>query len=109
MFTKNFLKVVLRQHSINIKFTEISLQPCFVKCYYASKLEAAKHNLQKTWKVINTIILRKKAETGIPYVIQNNQTVNDPKEMADIFNNFFANIGQDLAKKIPKVDANLII
>jgi len=76
------------------------------KCYYASKLEAAKHNLQKTWKVINTIILRKKAETGIPSVIQNNQTVNDPKEMADIFNNFFANIGQDLAKKIPKVDAN---
>ena len=42
-------------------------------CYYASKLEAAKHNLQKTWKVINTIILRKKAETGIPSVIQNMQ------------------------------------
>ena len=31
LFTKNFLKVILRQHSINIKFTEISLQPCFVK------------------------------------------------------------------------------
>ena len=57
-------------------------------------------NLNKTWKTIRLIINKHKYVTKASTFVINNKQVTDPKEIADNFNNFFVNIGRNLANKI---------
>jgi len=40
---------------------------------------------------------------------ENEETISDPVEVANIFNNFFVNIGQNMANLIKPVDKNTVI
>jgi len=58
--------------------------------------------MKKTWKGINDIIRSNNKSTFINQMNHNNQTMNDAHDMANAFNNFFANVGPTTDKEIPK-------
>lgn len=72
------------------------------KIYYLQKLDNVRGNLAKTWKILNSIISRTKRKETVDEIIHNNKIIQDPKSIADKFNEFFANVGPNLAAKIPK-------
>ena len=47
--------------------------------------------------------LKSKNDTDPPkYILKNNCKIDDPSAMAEVFNDFFVNIGPNLANTIPK-------
>ena len=54
------------------------------------------------WNFIKDIIGSKGPDLYPQYFRINNQTINDPKVIANNFNDFFINIGPQLADKIPE-------
>ena len=60
-----------------------------------------KVNLKQTWKLIGTLVKRKtKGQTFPTRITHNNRTFTQEKDIAELFNNFFVNIGPTLAKEI---------
>lgn len=58
-------------------------------------------NLKKTWSIMKDIINKKKVKNKPNYFMSNSKKITDSTEIATGFNNFFANIGESLADKIP--------
>ena len=52
-------------------------------------------NLQKTWVTINETLNRKKGKRDFPieFKLTNGNTISEPKEIANAFNDFFVSIG----------------
>ena len=76
------------------------------KKFYAEKLEHHKHNSKQTWKVLNDILGRRN-KSKLPNSFYINDVLNsDPKIIANNFNNFFANLGLNLAQNIPPTNLN---
>jgi hypothetical protein len=71
------------------------------KSYYANKLAEVKDNLSKTWKVMNEMCGRNSLQKQITKIRVNDETIDDPKQIANKFNEYFTNIGPNLAKSIP--------
>lgn len=63
-------------------------------------------NCQHIWKSINYALYNKceHKTNEIKQLTINNDKITKPEEICEHFNNFFVNIGQDLANKIPKSD-----
>ena len=60
-----------------------------------------KDNLKKTWELIGTLAKRKtKGQTLPTRIVHNSRTFTQGKDIAELFNNFFINIGPTLAKEI---------
>ena len=59
-----------------------------------------KHNIKRTWSIINESLHRKKKISRIFYY--NGKTLEDPSEIANAFNEYFISIGPSLANKIDK-------
>ena len=58
-------------------------------------------NIKKTWDTIRELLGRKKHKIDIPDFFRlNGQTLIGSKNIAQSFNNFFANIGPELARSI---------
>ena len=60
-----------------------------------------------TWQTINRILNRNNKKEGLPDTFrENNSNVNysDPIEIANKFNEYFVNVGPNLAKGIQKND-----
>ena len=63
-----------------------------------------KNDIKNTWKLIKSGIQENNQKhDSIHELSINGQTVSDKSIMANKFNEYFANIGNDLAKKIPKL------
>jgi hypothetical protein len=71
------------------------------KNYYTNKLLEVKDNVAKTWKVMNEMIGRGPARNTITQIKSNDSIIDEPEEIANKFNEFFVNVGPDLAKEIP--------
>ena len=67
--------------------------------YYKSLIQQHNNNCIGLWKTLGSIICNKKRVTHINKLKINNQIINDPIQIANTMNNFFTNIGPDLAKK----------
>ena len=60
---------------------------------------------KQTWGLLNKVMQREQNHVGIKELIcGNGQTTTDPKEKANIMNTFFANVGEETAKKIPQAE-----
>ena len=69
--------------------------------YYAAKFKKREGNIRDTWKGINEVLNRKGKASDYPtHLISNGKIIKDDKEIAECFNNFFTNIGPELAKEI---------
>jgi len=80
------------------------------KTYYNDLLNDEQTDIKKTWKILNTIIQRcKDSHSDHAKFKINREEVTDKKRIADGFNNFFVNIGPELANNIEPVDENATI
>ena len=77
------------------------------KCYFAMKLESAKSDLKHTWRILNDLIRKPKSKTIYPESFHSNDAETaDPQIISNNFNEYFANIGANLAKVIPNTSVN---
>ena len=58
---------------------------------------------KKTWTLIKQLINKNKKKTLNSKFIHNGKTIMGGTEIVNMFNNFFINIGRNLAKTIPNV------
>jgi hypothetical protein len=66
-----------------------------------------KSNMKNIWKGIKQIINSKpRGSSSSPSkILEGENVLTDSKSIANAFNNFFANIGNNLATSIPSVEA----
>ena len=69
--------------------------------YYENCFKDNKNNLKKTWDTINKILGRTSINTPIDKIKNNDLLITNKFDMAEEFNDFFANIGNNLASTIP--------
>ena len=69
--------------------------------HYYNLLLVNKNNLKKTWGIMKNVINKKKQSLKPDYFLHNSNKITDKKEIATRFNDFFINIGNSLASKIP--------
>ena len=70
------------------------------KKYYADRLQRVNDNASKTWKVLNDMTGRNQARKSINQIEINDTLTEDKKLIADKFNEYFVNIGPELARNI---------
>ena len=73
------------------------------RLYYSNSLGNI-NNSKKLWNGTKEIIVHfgPKINQKIVNIIQNETELTDPKQVANAFNDYFANIGFNLARLIPK-------
>ena len=75
--------------------------------YFYDMFQAQKTDLKKSWGILNEALNRNKEKVDLPSeFIYKNKTITDAIETANSFNEYFANIGPNLSKKIdPSVNS----
>ena len=73
------------------------------KLYYNKYFADNQNNIKNIWKGIKQIIyLKPRNINHLPMkIIKNNKTITDSKSIAKLFNEYFTNIGKELAESIP--------
>ena len=71
------------------------------KEHYDSLFDKYKSNLRMSWTIVKDIINKKKTECISDKFLLNGTMTSDKTRIASGFNNFFANVGQTLASRIP--------
>ena len=71
--------------------------------YYQRYFDQNKKNSKTIWQGIHEIISSRKNKNGgnVSAIISDDNTITNPVEIAQNFNNFFTSIGTNLQKKIP--------
>jgi len=70
--------------------------------HYHHLIQENKMKTSKMWCVLKEVINKKKSRLKPTSFIINNTNTSDKKTIAEGFNNFFVNIGNNLARDIPK-------
>ena len=69
---------------------------------YSNQLNKNKHDPRKTWQCINGILNKSNHNPSYPESFNlNNTLITDTKDIAENFNDYFIDIGKNLADKIP--------
>ena len=74
----------------------IKIMRCNKKEYYSKLLEENKSNIQGTWKALNNIIKKVLGKQISFFVNNQNVTINNRKEVADEFNDYFVKVVKDV-------------
>ena len=69
--------------------------------YYKNAFDYHKGNSRKTWQTINELTARKSKSSIVKELKIGEVTIDDPSEMSNTFNDYFAKIGPKLANDIP--------
>ena len=73
------------------------------KQYFHKKFQEFSRDGKKTWQLVNTVLGRTFEKCSMPNkLVSNGKVLSGDLEIAEGFNNFFADIGPSLAKKIPR-------
>ena len=80
------------------------------KNYYSKRLDQAGNDIKSTWNTINELLGRVKSKSRLPvsFLNNNNEEVCDSKLIANDFNDYFVNIGPNLAKNLIKAVMDFI-
>ena len=71
----------------------------FYKNYFENNLK----NSKKVWNAVNEIIHKgKKQQSTEIFLNEDGKIITDQNKVANIFNNFYANVAENLVKKLPK-------
>jgi len=71
--------------------------------YYVSKFDLLRGDAKATWNLLGSLSNRRSKGHRVTQLSYRGQTVSDPQSIANSFNDFFSNIGQDLDREIPDV------
>ena len=74
------------------------------KNYFTRQFNLHKDDIKSTWRVINNVLKTKNKSTPVTKIIVNETVTVDPLAIAEEFNNYFVNIGPNLAQNIPESD-----
>ena len=78
------------------------------KQYYVNKLAEHKGNMKYTWSILNELIGRgKKKSTLCDYIVKNNDRIYDNIAIANAYNDFYINVGPELANNIDCTNVNI--
>ena len=71
--------------------------------YWNDQFESSKNNMKSTWKNINNLLNRQNDKSNFPeFFLDNNNThITNPQNIANKFNDFYVNLGPQLAQNIP--------
>ena len=69
--------------------------------YYKTAFDNHKGNSRKTWQTINELTSLKAKNSHVKELNIDEVTINDPSEMSNAFNDYFAEIGPELTNVIP--------
>ena len=71
------------------------------KNFYHDTFNSYKNNIKKTWKTINDTLGRGRNQSKLStYIVDNEKNMTNPEKNANAFNNYYANIGTNLASTI---------
>jgi hypothetical protein len=70
--------------------------------YYMQEFSNCEANPKKMWKKVNNLTNRNVKSTNINEISDDGNIVTEPKEIANIFNNFFTDIEPKLAQDLPE-------
>ena len=75
---------------------------CTEKKYYSDLLDSNKDNIKKTWQTMKNIINKNKTKkVQDKFKLNDESMISDKSVISNRFNEFFVNIGPNLAKMIP--------
>ena len=75
--------------------------------YWQQKFKECKSDMKNTWKNLNFVLGRQSNKNEFPnYFSVNGNKISNPKNIANEFNNYFVNIGPQLAAQISSSHAN---
>ena len=69
--------------------------------YYMNTFNSCQNNIKKTWGLIKQLLSKKPKSSTIRSIIINNSEIADNSEIAEHFNNYFADIAHILNNQIP--------
>ena len=72
--------------------------------YYTMQLESYKRDIKNTWKVLKQAMNISKKKSTISKIRFENQVVENPSDISNIFNSYFSTIGENLASNIPRTN-----
>ena len=72
------------------------------KIYFQNIFTKFKHDIKRTWSVINESLHRKNKSISSRMFSHNGKTLEDPSEIANAFNEYFISIGPFLANQMDK-------
>ena len=105
---KMFLKSRSKQSEDKYKTYKNKLTTILRKCeknYNTKLLELNKGNLKETWKLLNSIINKKKKTMQVGHEFENKgESITGDEHIANGFNDYFVNVGPSLADNIPATD-----
>ena len=72
------------------------------KCITLDQSKKSKHAIKTTWKILNKVINKNKTSSRPPDIFKDDDAsrITNINDIVNKFNNFFANVGPNLAKKI---------
>ena len=72
--------------------------------YFKNYFNTNKNNMKKLWAGIRSIVNVGENKCGIQisHLTQDGKEINDPQQMANIFNNFFLNVSKKITNAIPR-------
>ena len=74
--------------------------------YYSTKIAGQKCNPKEAWKTINNLLGKKAKQTIVNELDMNKNILQDPQEIVEGFNEYFSNIGPNLASNIAMANCN---
>ena len=99
---------VARQRYLKYKNKLTSVIRKAEKQYYIDKLNCYKGKIKETWSVLNHLLGRgKKTSTLCDFVVKNNAKITNTNEIANEFNDFYINVGPNLAKNIDSANLDI--
>jgi hypothetical protein len=108
---KNYLKNPSYRNEIKYKTYKNRLNHVIKtakKVYYENQFLKYKNDIKMTWQTINEVLInRSKTKSKLPDTFlqkYSNTNFTNPVDIANKFNEYFVNVGPQLAKKIPKVN-----
>ena len=76
--------------------------------HYKDILDKNRNNTKKLWGILKDIINKKKSTTRPKQFVIGDEVVTNKNIIADKFNDYFTNVGSNLAEKIPSVNIDPI-
>ena len=76
--------------------------------YYSSQIKHTHHNSSLLWKTVNDILNNRETKLQDISVIKNEigELREDPSEISTAFNDYFSNLGKNMASKIPGLSSS---
>ena len=71
------------------------------KRFFQEKFQLVSGDVKKTWSVISEVLNRPKTQIDLPKILLDGRSITDGAEVVQSFNDFFSNIGEDLASTMP--------